>query len=456
MPPTIDVEAILREREARGLRVPAAVRVGVLGYLALSLIFMAPDRHAVVGGLPIAGGLVVANVIFLWQLARRRHVRAIGYAGAVLDAMTIGAIVLVWYWVIGRGELPPGFLAKAPVTIFTLTLIAINSLALRAVYPLIVTAGGLVVHLAIAVAVIRDERTVWATSFVEVFSTDAVAQLLLVNEVVIVAVVGVGLAYLSRTVQRTIRQAVELESERSRMQQEHTRVLLEQKLEALAKLVAGISHEVNSPLGALRSGVDTQLRAAERVEAAARSRDSEALERPLSAIRDSVSATAEAAERIDATMRSLRRFARLDEGKRQRVDLHECLDSAIAMLPEEARTTRLSRDYGRLPAVDCDPGQLNQAFLSLLAHACTRGSEAVEVRTRVVEAAACVEITYRATGEEGQEVFDVGIASRHSRVAAGFDLPIAHSIVSHHGGSLELERVEQQSRFVVRFQAADA
>src|SRR5207249_8009631 len=80
---------------------------------------------------------------------------------------------------------------------------------------------------------------------------------------------------------------------------------------------------------------------------------------------------ARGAARTAAIVKDLRSFSRLGEATRKAVDLHEGLEVTLRLLePRWRERIAIHRDYGRLPPVECDPGQLNQVFMNLLANAC--------------------------------------------------------------------------------------
>ena len=80
---------------------------------------------------------------------------------------------------------------------------------------------------------------------------------------------------------------------------------------------------------------------------------------------------ARGAERTTAIVSDLRSFSRLGEATRKPVDLHDGLDTTLRLLESRWRDRiTVHRDYGDLPPVECDPGQLNQVFMNVLANAC--------------------------------------------------------------------------------------
>src|SRR2546428_12485631 len=79
---------------------------------------------------------------------------------------------------------------------------------------------------------------------------------------------------------------------------------------------------------------------------------------------------ARGAARTAAIVKDLRSFSRLGEATRKSVDLHEGLEVSLRLLEPRWRDgITVHRDYGLLPPVEGDPGQLNQVVVDLLAHA---------------------------------------------------------------------------------------
>ncbi|MCB0313780.1 MAG: hypothetical protein KDH84_11050, partial [Calditrichaeota bacterium] len=78
----------------------------------------------------------------------------------------------------------------------------------------------------------------------------------------------------------------------------------------------------------------------------------------------------EGSERVKTVVQNLRNFSRLDEAAFKAVDLHEGLESTLLLLNNELKNRiTVHRNYGKLPAVPCNPGHLNQVFMNLLLNA---------------------------------------------------------------------------------------
>ena len=81
---------------------------------------------------------------------RRTHVTWSGLLGVSYDVIALFLVPISWYAGVGGPEAVSGaFLAKTDIAFIGLVLVAINSLALRPLYPLIVTVALFVFHIAV-------------------------------------------------------------------------------------------------------------------------------------------------------------------------------------------------------------------------------------------------------------------------------------------------------------------
>jgi two-component system NtrC family sensor kinase len=235
------------------------------------------------------------------------------------------------------------------------------------------------------------------------------------------------------------------------------------KMASLGELVAGVAHEINTPLGAVISNTELFLRVFGRLrdrlaalERAASLPDRDASPRDLEAVVELTQVSLVGCRRIAEIVRSLRTFARPDEGGLQLVDVTEGLESTLALVRHLlGPSIEVQREYAELPRVECRPGQLNQVFMNLLVNAIQAidGPGVIRVRTWADARHVYVAVADNGCGipaEQLARIFDPGFTTKGAGIGTGLGLSISYQIVAAHGGEITVEsKVGEGSTFVV-------
>jgi signal transduction histidine kinase len=166
----------------------------------------------------------------------------------------------------------------------------------------------------------------------------------------------------------------------------------------------------------------------------------------------------EGSARIVGLVGALRTYSNLDRAPLQRTDLHEGLDSTLAVLRGRlhegiAVTRRYDPD---LPQVEGYPGQLNQVWTNLLDNAIDavgpRGTVEITTRRRGPDRVV-VEVTDDGPGIPPDllpHVFDPFVTTKPPGQGTGLGLNIAHGIITgKHGGDLTVTSEPGRTRFTV-------
>jgi signal transduction histidine kinase len=240
------------------------------------------------------------------------------------------------------------------------------------------------------------------------------------------------------------------------------------KMAALGDLVAGVAHEINTPIGSIRASADLARRALtivrevlESEEFHPRASQSGRLGRSVQALEDAMATTLSGAERIIGIVKSLRQFARLDEAERKRVDIHEGIDSTLTLVGHKLKQgIEVIRDYGDLPKIECFPSRLNQVFMNLLLNAVESmpGGGRITISTRREGDQAVLDFADTGGGipkEHLERVFDPGFTTKGVGVGTGLGLAISYRIVQSHQGTITVSSEPGQgSRFTIRLPLA--
>ncbi|TMB18624.1 MAG: GAF domain-containing protein [Deltaproteobacteria bacterium] len=220
-----------------------------------------------------------------------------------------------------------------------------------------------------------------------------------------------------------------------------TRLVHSEKMASLGRLVAGVAHEINNPVSFISTSIAPLTRHLRQAAAIAPPQTQGALREA----EELAGIMARGAARTAAIVKDLRSFSRLGEAARKAADLHEGLEVTLRLLePRWRERIAIHRDYGTLPPVECDPGQLNQVFMNLLANACDAiaGTGDIWITTRADGAGVSVAIRDDGAGIPPDvlgRIFDPFFTTKDVGGGTGLGLAVSHSVVAAHGGRIDVE-----------------
>jgi signal transduction histidine kinase len=170
----------------------------------------------------------------------------------------------------------------------------------------------------------------------------------------------------------------------------------------------------------------------------------------------------DSAARISTLVGAAKQYSQLDRAPHQVVDVHELLDSTLAMLAAKITPgIRVVKDYDRsLPAIPAYPAELNQVWTNLIDNAVSAMGEAgvLTIRTGLDRDQVVVEIGDTGPGvppEIRERIFEPFFTTKPVGQGTGLGLDITWRIVvNKHHGDIAVESVPGDTRFRVRLPVA--
>jgi two-component system, NtrC family, sensor kinase len=219
------------------------------------------------------------------------------------------------------------------------------------------------------------------------------------------------------------------------------RNLLSENAASVGRLAAAISHELNSPIGALVSGVDTLLLVASR-QATSSPEEAQRLI-PLQAdLRRSIK---QSTDRLRELVTRMQRFTNLDKAEVQSANVNDILSDVTTLLePQWKSSADVQLDLQPLPDLVCRPQQLSAVFSSLLGNAveALNGNGRIRISTR--QSGSMVQVSFEDNGRGMKEselatIFDPGFKVARDRVSTGnWSMFSSRQIVQEHGGDISI------------------
>ncbi len=268
------------------------------------------------------------------------------------------------------------------------------------------------------------------------------------------------------------------------LRESQQQLIQNEKMASLGQMVAGVAHEINTPLGYVTSNVGSlklNLTDLQHVldklnklatEFSSEDRDSlvisqlltdliktqneleahELIEESQQLITDGAFGLTE----ISNLVKSLKDFARLDRQAVEKIDIHDCLESSltIASNPIKENQVTVIKEFGSLPPISCSPSKLNQLFLNIITNACqamldSHGS--LTVRTREQGSEICIDFIDQGIGMDDDtkaKMFDPFFTSKEIGQGTGMGMSIAYKIIEEHNGRIEVNSVPNEGTTV--------
>lgn len=225
----------------------------------------------------------------------------------------------------------------------------------------------------------------------------------------------------------------QLQKAYTKLEQTQLQLINTEKMASLGQLVAGVAHEINTPLASINSNnsiVEKILGLGEF--------DDDIIE----TLKSMTETDKEAIKRISNIVKSLKRFVRLDEAELQEADINKELDLTLELLKHETkRRIEIIKNYADLGEIKCYPNLLNQVFMNILMNAIQsiEGEGKIFITTQKADNKVTISIKDTGSGMDEatkEKIFKSGFTTKKVGIGTGLGLMISKDIIKKHSGEI--------------------
>ena len=271
-----------------------------------------------------------------------------------------------------------------------------------------------------------------------------------------------------------------LEEAQKNLMESQSHLVQSEKMVSIGMVSAGVAHEINNPLGFIKSNLTTLneyldylspiLSVLEKAKSEDKLGDPSLKDRLIELIeKDDFGFVIEdidglIEDAVDGTIRvqeivaGLKSFARTNETDDVSFDLNECIRSTLKVVWNEVKyKAKVDLDLKGIPAIKGNPGQINQVIMNLIVNAAQAIEKqgVINIQTELTDKNVVMRISDNGIGMSDQvmgSIFDPFFTTKDVGKGTGLGLSISHGIVESHGGTIHVEsQLNEGTTFTLNF-----
>lgn len=280
---------------------------------------------------------------------------------------------------------------------------------------------------------------------------------------------------------------LKLTSAYEKLKNQNTQLVHQEKLASVGQLSAGIAHEINNPVGFIKSNLGSLKHYASQIKTMmdAYQKTTHEIGNASELFTDQINALNETEQEADIEfiiedftqlideslegtlliseiVQGLKNFSRIDSDEKEKLLINECIHNTVKLIQNEIKyKADLVLELGDVPDTMGHPGGLSQVVLNLIVNA----SHAIEdfglitVSTKVEGEQIVITIEDNGCGmseDVANKIFDPFFTTKEVGVGTGLGLSISMGVIKKHQGNIMVEStVGEGTRFIISLPVID-
>ena len=264
-----------------------------------------------------------------------------------------------------------------------------------------------------------------------------------------------------------------LKEKTEQLRQKDLQLIEMDRIAGIGTLAAGIAHEINNPLGFVKSSAGFLKKSLDNMIGAVRYWDDKHVPEPLlkdyndylaginfdhltNSLDSRYDRVKRGIERIMKIVNSLKSFSRVDMETVGKIDINQSTEDAIEIIStQDTKDVEFIKEFREVPLMECSPNEINQCLLHILKNALDaidqKGTIKITTSCNEKEDQIIVWINDNGKGmspEVQRQALNPFFTTRPVGTGTGVGLSLTERIIKRHGGKINISSKEGEGTTV--------